>query len=175
MSVLRFAALISIAGTAALAAACSDSERAPTAVNRPNAAAAPLADVIPAPLDPFTYRASVGPYRILQLPDFMIQSHATSDVVMQRSVFAPGAGAWHTHAGPSLVYVIQGQIKLTEWSEKTGCTDTPVRGPGEVYFEEGDHVHRAVVVSNQSAVLMVTRFNIPPGTPITNPVPAPAC
>jgi hypothetical protein len=63
-------------------------------------------------LDPFTFRATLDPYRIQQLPDFMIHSKATSDLVIQRSVFAPGAGPRHTHPGPSFVYVIEGEIKL---------------------------------------------------------------
>jgi quercetin dioxygenase-like cupin family protein len=112
---------------------------------------------------------------ILQLPDYMVQSRTTSDIVIQRSVFAPGFGGWHTHPGPSFVYVLQGQIKLEEFSAKDGCTETPVRGVGDAYFEEGNHIHRAVVVSSESAVLLVTRFNIPVGGALSTPMTNPGC
>lgn len=172
---IRITALFAIAGAAWLLVSCSDEGAMPTAVDDPSLAAAPLVDVGTMQLDPFTFRAPLDPYQILQLPDFMMRSHSRRDVVMQRSVFVPGAGAWHTHPGPSFVYVIQGRIKLTEYSAREGCTDTPVRGPGEAYFEEGDHVHRAVVVSSENAVLLVTRFNIPVGGPITISEPDPGC
>jgi quercetin dioxygenase-like cupin family protein len=164
-----------IAGLGSLLAGCSDGNRPPTAVERANEPAPPLASVGAAQLEPFTSRATIEPYRIMQLPSFMMQSYERSDIVMQRSVFTPGTGGWHTHAGPSFVHVLQGRIKLEEYSSKEGCVETPVRGPGEVYFEEGGHVHRAIVVSSESAVLLVTRFNIPPGSPITLSASAPAC
>lgn len=126
-------------------------------------------------LDPFTFRATLEPYRIHQLPDFMMHSTTPSDIVIQRSVFNPGAGPWHTHPGPSFVYVIDGQIKLERYSKQAGCTETPVHGPGAAYFEKADEVHRAVVVSATPAVLLVTRFNIPVGGVITIPASDPGC
>jgi quercetin dioxygenase-like cupin family protein len=132
-------------------------------------------DVVTLNLDPFTFRAPLDPYKIHQLPDFMIHSKATTDIVMQRSVFAPGAGPWHTHPGPSFVFVIQGQIKIERFTKKEGCTETPVFVPGGAYFEVADEVHRAVVVSAESAVLLVTRFNIPVGGAITIPAADPGC
>ncbi len=133
------------------------------------------ADVAAVALDPFTFRAPLDPYRIHQLPDFMIHSNARTDIVIQRSVFTPGPGMWHTHPGPSFVYVIEGEIKLERFAPKHGCTETPVFGPGSAYFEVANEVHRAVVVSPQSAVLLVTRFNIPVGGAITIPAADPGC
>lgn len=126
-------------------------------------------------LDPFTFRAPLEPYRIHQLPTFLMHSNATTDIVIQRSVFAPGAGMWHTHPGPSFVYVIEGEIKLDRFSAKDGCTETPVHGPGAAYSEIANEVHRAVVVSAEPAVVMVTRFNIPVGAAITVPADDPGC
>ena len=126
-------------------------------------------------LEPFTFRAPVDPYKIHQLPDFLIHSKARTDIVYQRSVFAPGAGMWHTHPGPSFVYVIEGEIKLDRFSSKDGCTETPVFGPGNAYSEVADEVHRAVVVSAEPAVVLVTRFNIPVGGAITDPAADPGC
>lgn len=123
----------------------------------------------------FTFRAVLDPYRINEPPDFMIHSRARTDIVIQRSVFTPGVGAWHTHPGPSFVFVEQGQIKLNRFTKKDGCTETEVFGPGQAYFEVGNEVHRAIVVSSENAVLHVTRFNIPVGGDITIPADDPGC
>lgn len=123
---------------------------------------------------PFTVRATLEPFRINQQPDFMMQSKERTDIVIQQSVFAPGAGMWHTHPGPSFVYVVDGQIKLDK-STKEGCISTPVYGPGEAYFEIGNQVHRAVVMSSTDAVVLVTRFNIPVGRGFTIPAADPGC
>jgi quercetin dioxygenase-like cupin family protein len=126
-------------------------------------------------LEPFTYRAPLDPYRLHQLPAFMMHSNDRTDVVIQRSVFAPGAGMWHTHPGPSFVYVIEGEIKLDRFTPKGGCTETPVSGPGKAYSEAANEVHRAVVVSAEPAVVVVARFNIPVGGAITIPAEDPGC
>ena len=125
-------------------------------------------------LEPFTFRAPLDPYQIHQLPDFLMHSKARTDIVIQRLVFAPGAGMWHTHPGPSFVYVIEGQIKLDRFT-KDGCTETPVSGPGNAYSEHANEVHRAVVVSAEPAVVLATRFNIPVGGAITTPAADPGC
>lgn len=125
--------------------------------------------------DPFTVRAALEPFKIIDNPEFMMHSRATSDIVIQRLVFQPGAGAWHTHPGPSFVYVAQGSIKLDRFDPKQGCSATPFFGPGQAYFEVANEVHRAVVSGTGPAVLLVTRFNIPPGTMITDPAADPGC
>lgn len=133
------------------------------------------ADVVALDLDPFTFRAPLEPYKIHQLPNFMIHSKAKTDIVIQRLVFAPGAGPWHTHPGPSFVYVIEGQLKIERFTKKGGCTESQLFVPGNAYFEVADEVHRAVVVSAQSAVLLVTRFNIPVGGAFTIMAADPGC
>lgn len=170
MSRRTLAGLIVAALAAGEFVACS--EDAPVA---PDAAHQMGSDVAPVGLEPFTFRAPLDPYRILQMPDFMIQSKDTKDIVIQRSVFPVGPGPWHTHPGPSFVYVIQGEIKVERFNAKDGCTETPVFGPNKAYFEVADEVHRAVVVSPEPAVLMVTRFNIPVGQPFTVMAADPGC
>jgi quercetin dioxygenase-like cupin family protein len=123
----------------------------------------------------FTVRATLEPYQINQQPDFMIQSKKRSDIVMQQSVFAVGAGMWHTHPGPSFIYVVDGNIKLEKVTKERGCIETPVYGPGDAYFEVGEQVHRAVVTSSTPATVLVTRFNVPPGQPFTIPAADPNC
>jgi quercetin dioxygenase-like cupin family protein len=124
---------------------------------------------------PFTLRAPLAPFAIHQLPDFLMHSRQASDLIIQRSIFPPGPGGWHIHRGSSFVYVISGQIKLQKFTSKDGCVETPVYGPGQAYFEVGDEVHRAVVTSQESAVIMVVRFNTPVGAPITIAVEDPGC
>jgi quercetin dioxygenase-like cupin family protein len=150
--------------------ACS--EDAPVA---PGATHTMTTDAATVVLDPFTFRAPLEPYKIQQLPNFMIHSNAKTDIVIQRLVFAPGAGPWHTHPGPSFVYVIEGEIKVERFTKNDGCTETPVFVPGNAYFEVADEVHRAVVVSTQSAVLLVTRFNSPVGGAFTIMAADPGC
>jgi quercetin dioxygenase-like cupin family protein len=163
-----------LACSALLLTACDDRGDTLTAPEEESAPTVSM-DVIAEQLEPFTFRAPLDPYRIQQLPDFMLLSRARTDIVIQRSVFAPGPGGWHTHAGPSFVYVIEGQIKLAQLDEKKGCVETPVFGAGQSYFEIGDQVHRAVVVSEESAVLLVVRLNIPVGGPISIPAADPGC
>jgi quercetin dioxygenase-like cupin family protein len=162
------------------ASACSDGSEAPTAASE-NAVAPQhsmdhmSANVTAVTTAPFTVRAPLEPYRIQQLPDFQIHSKATSDIVMQQSVFNPGSGPWHTHPGPSFVYVIAGEIKLERYNQHDGCTETPVYVAGQAYFEVAEEVHRAVVMSATPAVVLVTRFNIPVGGMITKPAADPGC
>jgi quercetin dioxygenase-like cupin family protein len=169
---VRISHLLAFVGAAALLG-CSDGSVMPTTPDVVGQQA-PLANVVAATL-PFTYRAPLEPYLINRMPEYMAQSRTTSDFVIQQSLFAPGPGAWHTHPGPSFVYVLQGQIKLTEFHGKEGCVDTPVYSVGQAYLEAGDHTHRAFVVSSEEAVLLVVRFNIPVGGPITMPADDPGC
>jgi quercetin dioxygenase-like cupin family protein len=164
-----------------LAAACSDGAEAPMAVSNSDAAAPAhsmdhmSSAVTAVATAPFTVRAPLAPYKIQQTPDFQIRSKAVSDIVMQQSVFNPGAGPWHTHPGPSFVYVVEGEIKLDRHTSREGCTETPVYTQGQAYYENADEVHRAVVMSATPAVVLVTRFNIPVGGAITIPAADPGC
>jgi hypothetical protein len=71
--------------------------------------------------------------------------------------------------------VIEGEIKLDRFTRSDACTSTPASGPGEAYSEVANQVHRAVVVSAEPAVVLVTRFNIPVGAAITVPAADPGC
>lgn len=162
----------------AIVAACSDGAEAPTAA----LAGMPMdhmsnmtMSVAAVTSTPFTVRATLDPFLINQQPDFMMQSKQPTDIVMQQAVFAPGAGMWHTHPGPSFVYVLEGNIKLERVTKQDGCVETPVFAPGDTYFEVGEEVHRAVVTSATSAVVLVTRFNVPVGQPFTTPAADPGC
>jgi hypothetical protein len=157
--------------------ACNEGAETPAGV----AAAGPHAihgvhtNLTVATATPFTYRASIEPFQIHQLPDFLLHSKAVKDVVIQQSISQPGNGPWHTHPGPSFVYVVEGQIKQQRYNSAKGCFETPVFGPGTLYMEVADEVHRAVVVSATPALLLVVRMNIPVGSPFTIPAADPGC
>ena len=170
----RESLMVAVLIVAGASVACStETPVAPAATHNMTHMSATVATVTV--LDPFTFRATLDPYRLHQLPDFMIHSNTRTDIVLQRLVFQPGAGAWHTHPGPSFVYVIEGEIRLDRYTDKEGCSQTPVSVAGAAYYEVADQVHRAVVVSAQPAVLLVTRFNIPVGGAITVPAADPGC
>jgi quercetin dioxygenase-like cupin family protein len=137
----------------------------------PNAASLALLQAT----EPFTVRAPVDPYKIHQLPEFMINSNVRADLVFQRLVLPPGSVPWHTHPGPSFVIVEQGQVMVSVFHPKTGCVHSPVLGPGDTFYRVADEVHRPTVVSADNAVLYVVRFNIPIGAAITDPVGDPGC
>lgn len=173
MSRRNLASLVVAAVAAGVFIACSEEAVAPA---DPHGGHGGTGDVTTLALDEFfTFRAPLDPYQIHQLPDFMIHSTATKDIVIQRAEFPVGNGPWHTHPGPSFVGVIAGQIKIERFTPKDGCTETPVFVPGNAYFEVANEVHRAVVVSATPAVLVVTRFNIPVGQPFTIMAANPGC
>jgi quercetin dioxygenase-like cupin family protein len=165
----------------AVLGACSDTQD-PTAAPQQRShgdhmsnATSPSLAITAATATPFTVRATLQPYLINQQPQFMLQSKVASDIVMQQSVFAPGPSIWHTHPGPSFVYVLDGNIKVEKALKHGECDESPVRGPGDAYVEPGDLVHRAVVTSATPAVVLVTRFNVPVGQPFTIPAADPGC
>jgi quercetin dioxygenase-like cupin family protein len=174
---------LALVGTALLLAACNDQATSPTGLPQRDAVVAAAshgahsvaADLVPLQTEPFTFRAPLDPYRIHDLPDFLIHSRARSDLVVQRAVLAPGNGPWHLHPGPSFIIVQQGEIKLTRVTGTSECEDTPVFGAGQAFFEVANEVHRATVVSAEAAVLHIVRFNIPVGGAITILAEDPGC
>jgi len=176
--------LVTLLATVGLSACSEDppvapgaNHRQPGAANYDHMSGAVTAALTAEALEPFTFRAPLDPYKIQQLPDFQIHSKARTDIVFQRIVLSAASpfGMWHTHPGPSFVYVIEGEVKLERYTKADGCTETPVAGTGSAYFEPADQVHRAVVVSGQDAVILVTRFNIPVSQPFTIMAADPGC
>lgn len=157
--------------------ACNDGSESPAGIDVASAHAMHGAqgNLTVATATPFTYRAPLAPFQVHQLPDFLLHSKATKDVVVQQSINQPGSGSWHTHPGPSFVYVVEGQIKQQRFNSQNGCFETPVFGPGNLYMELADEVHRAVVVSATPALLLVVRLNIPVGAVFTIPAANPGC
>jgi quercetin dioxygenase-like cupin family protein len=124
-------------------------------------------------------RATVDPFHINQPPDFLIQSKSEKEVAIQKVTISPGGHTgWHTHPGPILAVVTEGQIKHTRFTEKEGCVER-VFGPGEAeqaFIEVPNQVHMARNEGDVDAVLYIARLNIPVGGEITDSSPGnPGC
>lgn len=161
--------LVALLAADGLAACSKDSPVAPGADHHQVSAA-----VAPAALEPFLVRATLDPYRIQDLPNFMIHSKASSDFIVQQSMFT-GTGPWHTHPGLSYAYVLQGHIKLQKFNRKEGCFETPVFGPGELYIKPPNELHRAIVVGDEPEWELIVRLDFPVGGPIATPADDPGC
>jgi quercetin dioxygenase-like cupin family protein len=124
-------------------------------------------------------RVTLDPFHINQPPDFLIQSKSEKDVAIQKVTISPGGHTgWHTHPGPILAIVTEGQIKHTRFTEKEGCIER-MFGPGEAeqaFIETPNQVHMARNEGDVDAVLYITRFNIPVGGADTDSSPKnPGC
>jgi quercetin dioxygenase-like cupin family protein len=124
-------------------------------------------------------RATLDPFRINQPPDFLIHSQSEKDVAIEKVTISPGGHTgWHTHPGPILAIVTEGQIKHTRFTEKDSCIEH-VFGPGEAeqaFIGVPNQVHMARNEGDVDAVLYITRFNIPVGGEITDSSPGnPGC
>ena len=124
-------------------------------------------------------QATLDPFRINQPPDFMIDSESETEVAIQKVTITPGGHTgWHTHPGPILVIVTEGQINHTRFGKKDGCIER-VFGPGEseqAFVEVPNQVHMARNKGDVDAVLYIARLNIPVGGEITDSSPKnPGC
>jgi quercetin dioxygenase-like cupin family protein len=124
-------------------------------------------------------QATLNPFHINQPPDFMIQSESETEVAIQKVTISPGGHTgWHTHPGPILAIVTEGQIKHTRFTEKGSCIER-VFGPGEseqAFVEVPNQVHMARNKGEVDAVLYIARLNIPVGGKITGSSPRnPGC
>jgi quercetin dioxygenase-like cupin family protein len=124
-------------------------------------------------------QATLEPFRINQPPNFLIESKSEKEVSIEKVTISPGGHTgWHTHPGPILAIVTEGQIKHTRFTEKEGCVER-VSGLGEAeqaFIETPNQVHMARNEGDVDAVLYITRFNIPVGGEITDSSPEdPGC
>ena len=124
-------------------------------------------------------QATLNPFRINQPPDFMIDSESETEVAIQKVTITPGGHTgWHTHPGPIVAIVTEGQINHTRFGKKDGCIER-VFGPGEseqAFVEVPNQVHMARNKGDVDAVLYIARLNIPVGGEITDSSPKnPGC
>ena len=95
-----------------------------------------------------------------------------SRTVVARITVQPGAQfPWHTHPGPVVANVTQGELTYV------GADDCVEREyPAGTAFVDagGDHVHSAVNRTNAPTVVVATFFRAPAEGPLTIPAEAPA-
>jgi len=99
-------------------------------------------------------------------------SHHPSRTVVARITVQPGAQfPWHTHPGPVIVNIAQGELTYVMAHD---CVDRPYP-TGTAFVDPGrGMVHTAVNRTGEVTVLLATFFEVPPTGPLTIPVDAPA-
>jgi redox-sensitive bicupin YhaK (pirin superfamily) len=104
---------------------------------------------------------------VLNMPDL-------SRTVIARITVQPGAQfPWHTHPGPVIVNIAQGELVYVEASN---CIEQPYPA-GTAFIDHGHgHTHTAFNRTSTVTVLYATFFEVPPQGPltITEGVQAPA-
>jgi quercetin dioxygenase-like cupin family protein len=103
----------------------------------------------------------------------VIQVRDAQDTVIQQITFQPGGHTgWHSHPGPALVLVTQGELTLYS-SEDPTCTGRTYSA-GQAFIDPGQgHVHIGRASPTQSTVLWVTYFDVPPGSGVRVDAPDP--
>jgi quercetin dioxygenase-like cupin family protein len=99
-------------------------------------------------------------------------AHDPSRTVVARITVQPGARfPWHTHPGPVIVNIAQGELIYTMAHD---CVDRSY--PAGTAFVDPGHgmVHTAVNPTDEATVLLATFFEVPETGPLTIPVAAPA-
>ena len=97
-----------------------------------------------------------------------------SRTAVARITVQPGARfPWHTHPGPVIVNVVQGELTFVEGD---GCEER-VYPAGSAFADSGGDVHSAYGSSDAPTTLIATFFRAPASGPltVTEGVPVPAC
>ena len=99
-------------------------------------------------------------------------SKQPSRTVVAKITVQPGAQfPWHTHPGPVIVNVAQGELTYVMAHD---CVDRPY-GTGTAFVDPGrGMVHTAVNRTSGVTVIYATFFEVPQTGPLTIPVDAPA-
>lgn len=110
-------------------------------------------------------RAGTKPQIVIQVPN-------ASEVVVLRITFRPGdAIPWHSHPGPAIVAIMEGELINTNASD---CVPRPYAA-GQAFLDPGaGSVHRVDNLGTVDAVVHVTFLGIPPGSVPTDLEP-PRC
>lgn len=114
-------------------------------------------------------RGTFDAFRLKQ-HDFRIIAREENDVVVGELTIEPGGHTgWHTHPGPTLATVRDGQVAVTIL-QKNGKCSTEIFSAGEGFSEGGGVVHIASTVGSTPAVLIVTLLAIEPGAALPGAV-----
>ena len=95
-----------------------------------------------------------------------------SRTVVARFTVQPGARfPWHTHAGPVVVNIVQGELV---YIEAEGCVEHSYAA-GTAFVDPGNHVHSAVNPGNEPTVFVATFFGAPASGPLVIPAEPASC
>ena len=91
----------------------------------------------------------------------VIQVRNAKDTVIQQITFtAGGHTGWHSHPGPALVLVTQGELTLYSADDPT-CTGRSYSA-GQAFIDPGQgHVHIGRASQTENTVVWVTYFDVP--------------
>jgi quercetin dioxygenase-like cupin family protein len=94
-----------------------------------------------------------------------LRTRGLSDTYVVDNAFAPGASTdWHSHPGPSLVFVVSGSV-TNHSSDEPGCAGHAYK-TGESFVDEGgDHVHKLVNASGTLPAETIAVQILPHGAP----------
>jgi predicted metal-dependent enzyme (double-stranded beta helix superfamily) len=137
--------------------------------------------IAPTPIvvEPITQRAAFTEQTAMQFrlkidgqSTDVIKTSDPSNIVTTKITVQPGAQfPWHTHHGPVLVTVLEGEMTYVLSSDCVGH-----RHPaGTAFVDQGHDVHTAYSSSKTVTVLLATFLEVPSGTaPLSIPADTPA-
>lgn len=110
-------------------------------------------------------------YQLEGRPTRVINSLDPSQMVMARITVQSGAQfPWHTHPGPVLVNVTQGELTYIQASD---CVPRSYSA-GTAFIDPGrGNVHTAIGAADGETVLVAAFFEVPSSGPLTTPVDPP--
>ena len=102
----------------------------------------------------------------------VINSRKPSQTIVARITVQPGAQfPWHTHPGPVIVNVTQGELIYVLASD---CVERSYPG-GTAFIDPGrGNVHTAFNPTDGETIVIATFFEVPPTGPLTIPVDPPS-
>lgn len=103
----------------------------------------------------------------------VIQVRNAEDTVIQQITFSPGGHTgWHSHPGPALVLVTQGELTL--YSADDASCGGRTYSAGQAFIDPGQgHVHIGRASQTENTVVWVTYFDVPPGSGVRLDEPDP--
>jgi quercetin dioxygenase-like cupin family protein len=93
----------------------------------------------------------------------VIHVDGAADTVMQQILIGPGGQTgWHSHPGPAIALITDGELTLYSGDDPT-CTGRTF-GAGQAFVDSGQgHVHMARNLTGQNTEVWVTYLDVPPG------------
>jgi quercetin dioxygenase-like cupin family protein len=103
----------------------------------------------------------------------VLHARNAQDTAVQQIVFGPGGDTgWHSHPGPVVVLVQQGELTLYS-AEDPSCNGRTYSA-GQAFIDRGQgHVHIGRAGQSGNTVLWVTYFDVPPGQSVRLDAPNP--